>query len=179
MSEEQVAPADRICNAGEDVAVPNGSMAAATDRLEAGSHDAACDANDVGSWCLHVEVAIAIATVGSDVGSLICSSSASSTGTKMRSRAMNLVSAPSGAHVTSLFSAGWPLTSAPARQAVEQPHRPRRAGADQPQPLPVVGADRGGRIAAGVRVGFAEVAVDRADQPAQPVRVRAGPPGPS
>jgi len=61
------------------------------------------------------EVTIAIATVGSGVGSVICSSNMSSTGAKMRSRAMNLVSARSGAHATSLFSAGWPFTICPAR----------------------------------------------------------------
>ena len=56
-------------------------------------------------------------------------------------------------------------------QPVQQPRRPRRARRDQPQPISgPVRAGRSGRVRPAA-VGLAEVAVDRADQPAQPVRV--------
>jgi hypothetical protein len=57
-------------------------------------------------------------------------------------------------------------------QPVEQPRRSGRPRLDQPQPFPgSIRAGRGGRVGTGLGVGFAEVAVDRADQSAQPVGV--------
>ena len=59
-------------------------------------------------------------------------------------------------------------------QPVQQPRRPGRPGGDQPQPVGRgAGAGGLGSVGAAVRaaVGLAEVAVDRAHQPAQPVRV--------
>jgi hypothetical protein len=59
-------------------------------------------------------------------------------------------------------------------QPIKQPRCPSRARGDQPQPVgDRVGAGHRRGVSAGVGAGFAEVAVDRADQSAQPVGVEA------
>ena len=70
-------------------------------------------------------------------------------------------------------------TSRAVPQPVEQPRRPRWARGDQAQSIrPASVPVTRHRVGPGTEVGFAEVAVDRADQPRAAHRSRAGPHGP-